>query len=72
MLKIRKNIGDPDYNILIHTSPVYNKKEYKKHYHWYIEIVPKTNIDAGFELSTRMEVNPVLPEEATKRILNKK
>ncbi|MFA6135931.1 MAG: DUF4921 family protein [Candidatus Paceibacterota bacterium] len=66
---IRKNINDPDYNFFIHTAPVFEKNKHSR-YHWHIEIVPKSNISAGFELGTGVEINSVFPEEAA-RILRK-
>jgi len=60
---IKKRLGDPDYNFFIHTAPAYQKRSHS-HYHWHVEIVPKSNISAGFELGTGVEINPVLPEQA--------
>lgn len=62
---ISKKLGDPDYNFYIHTAPVLHKKQYK-HYHWHMEIIPKSNISAGFELGTGVEINPVFPEDAAR------
>jgi len=60
-----KALNFPDYNFFIHTAPTKNKKSYT-HFHWHIEIQPKLNISAGFELSTGIEVNVVPPEDAAK------
>ncbi len=60
-----KALNSPDYNFFIHTAPAKNKKSYT-HFHWHIEILPKFNISAGFELSTGIEVNVVPPEDAAK------
>ena len=65
LMKIEKKLGDPDYNFFIHTASLKNKKNYK-HYHWHIEILPNTNISAGFEQGTGIEINPVDPDEAAK------
>ena len=62
---VRKRLSDPDYNFFIHTAPVRDKKKHG-HYHWHLELVPKSNISAGFELGTGIEINPVFPEEAAK------
>lgn len=60
---IREHAKDPDYNFFLHTAPA-SEKESHHHYHWHFEIVPKSNISAGFELGTGMEINPVVPEQA--------
>ncbi|MEK7464655.1 MAG: DUF4921 family protein [Patescibacteria group bacterium] len=62
---IEKNLHDPDYNLFIHTSPTIDKKRYR-YYHWHIEILPKTNILAGFELGTGVELNAIDPDDAAK------
>ncbi len=67
--KLEKNLKNPDYNFFLHTSPIQNKEKHS-HYHWHIEIIPKTTIKAGFELGTGMEINIVDPNEAA-RILRK-
>jgi UDPglucose--hexose-1-phosphate uridylyltransferase len=60
--KIYKALDDPAYNFYIHTSPC-DGKDYP-HYHWHIEILPRTSIWAGFELSTGIEVSSIEPEKA--------
>ena len=67
---IKRKLNDPDYNFFIHTAPLIEKKKHT-HYHWHLEIVPKSNISAGFELGTGIEINPVFPEEAA-RFLKRK
>lgn len=66
--KMRVNLDDVDYNMFLHTSPcdgsVYD------YYHWHFEIFPKTNIWAGLELGSGLDVCSVLPEEAAKIIKN--
>jgi len=66
---VQKNLHDPDYNFFIHTAPVKNKNYYR-HYHWHIEVLPKFNIRAGFELGTGIEINIIDPDLAA-RILRK-
>ena len=34
------------------------------HYHWHLEIMPKTSTWAGFEISTGIEISTIEPEEA--------
>lgn len=63
--KVEKNLGDPDYNFFIHTSPATDKKEYK-FYHWHLEIYPVFKIRGGFEYETGMTINIVNPDLAAK------
>ncbi len=63
--KIKKELNDPDYNFFIHTAPVFDKIK-SPHYHWHIEVIPRSNISAGFELETGVEINSVFPEEGAK------
>ncbi|MFZ5982215.1 MAG: galactose-1-phosphate uridylyltransferase [Patescibacteria group bacterium] len=60
--KIWKGLDDPAYNFYLHTSPA-DGKDYP-HYHWHIEILPRTSIWAGFELSTGVEISTIEPEKA--------
>jgi len=66
--KIFKGLNDPAYNFYLHTSPC-DGKDYP-HYHWHIEILPKTSTWAGFELSTGIEVSTIEPEEAAEFLRN--
>jgi len=59
---IRKALNDPAYNFYIHTSPC-DGKDYP-HFHWHIEILPKTSTWAGFELETGIEISTIQPEVA--------
>lgn len=65
LIKMEKNLKDPDYNFFIHTAPILNKDKYH-YYHWHIEIQPKISISAGFELGTGIEITVVDPDEAAK------
>jgi UDPglucose--hexose-1-phosphate uridylyltransferase len=66
---LEKSLNYPDYNFFIHTAPLKDRKKYK-HYHWHIEVQPKINIQAGFELGTGIEINVADPDEAA-RIIRK-
>ncbi len=61
--RLEHSLNDPDYNFFIHTAPIANRRLHA-HYHWHIEIVPHTHVDAGFELGTGVEINSVPPEDA--------
>jgi len=67
--RLERVIKNANYNFFIHTSPVKNKNKYK-HYHWHIEVVPRLNISAGFELDTNIQVNSVDPDDAAKLLRN--
>lgn len=59
---IRDGLGDPAYNFFLNTAPC-DGKEYP-YYRWHFEILPKTSVWAGFELSTGIEVSTLTPEKA--------
>ncbi len=61
--KLKSSLNDPDYNFFIHTAPIKNRDDYQ-HYHWHIEVIPRTTISAGFELGTAIEINPLDPDKA--------
>jgi UDPglucose--hexose-1-phosphate uridylyltransferase len=64
---MRSRLHDPDYNFFIHTAPMTDRRRHG-HYHWHIEVLPKTNIFAGFELGTGIEINPVDPDDAARML----
>ncbi len=65
LAKLFRGLGDPDYNFFIHTAPIASAGEFN-HYHWHLEIVPKTAIWAGFEIGTGIEISTIAPEDAAK------
>lgn len=62
LLAIHDGLGDPPFNFYLNTAPC-DGREYP-HYRWHIEILPKTSVWAGFELSTGIEVSTIEPEKA--------
>lgn len=60
--RLYKALNDPAYNFFIHTAPC-DGKDYN-HYHWHLEILPKTQIWAGFELGAGIEISTIEPEKA--------
>lgn len=54
--------GVPAYNYYLHTAPL--RAAPSASYHWHLEIVPRTARPAGFEWSTGVFINTVLPERA--------
>jgi UDPglucose--hexose-1-phosphate uridylyltransferase len=61
--RIKRYLGDPDFNFFIHTAPLKDDARYRC-YHWHIEIIPKISILGGFELSTGVDITVVDPEKA--------
>jgi len=66
--KIHKGLSGPAYNFFIHTAPC-DGKSYD-HYHWHLEIMPKTSIWAGFELGTGIQISTIEPEKAAEYLRN--
>lgn len=74
LCRIRKTLGNPAYNLMIHTAPVMHKdagrgddwSSIASDFTWHIEILPRLTKVAGFEWGTGFYVNPVSPENATK------
>ncbi len=62
MYALYKALNNPALNFYIHTSPC-DGQDYI-HYHWHIEIIPRTSTWAGFELETGVEVTALPPEKA--------
>lgn len=53
-------LRDPDYNLIIRSSPV--KEPENGYFHWYVTLVPRLSRSAGFELGSGVWINPSLPE----------
>jgi UDPglucose--hexose-1-phosphate uridylyltransferase len=59
-------LGDPPYNLWIHTAPCDGRDH--SYFHWHVEMVPRVIISAGFELATGMFINILAPEEAARQL----
>jgi len=59
--KIFTMLGNPDYNIVIHTAPV--KEEDEDYFHWHLRIIPRLTMMAGFEIGSGIFINTALPEQ---------
>lgn len=62
--KIYTALKNPDYNLIIHSSPCHEKNV--EYFHWLIQIMPRISSVAGFELGSGIYINTVIPEEAAK------
>ncbi|TDT68007.1 UDPglucose--hexose-1-phosphate uridylyltransferase [Hypnocyclicus thermotrophus] len=66
--RIKRALGDVDYNMVVHTSPINIHENTEDVFHWHLEIMPKLTRIAGFEWGTGFYINPVLPEDAAKTL----
>lgn len=64
--KVERNPRIDAFNYLIHSLPFDSHQD--DHYHWHIEIIPRTFKVAGFEWGTGVHVNTVAPEQAAKEL----
>jgi UDPglucose--hexose-1-phosphate uridylyltransferase len=61
LLKLHTKLNNPDYNFVIHTSPI--KDEMEDYYHWHLQIIPRLTTPAGFEMGCGIFINVSFPEE---------
>ncbi len=61
--KLDLKLGDPGYNMYIHTTPI-SAYEGKKFYHFHLEITPRVSFWGGFELGAGIPIDVVSPEKA--------
>ena len=60
--RIGSVLGDPAFNLMLHTSPL--RAAGLDHFHWHVEVIPKLTNPAGFEWGSGFFINPVPPEDA--------
>lgn len=60
LYKMHSGLGDPDYNYIVHSSPVGD--EDVRYFHWYIGIIPRLTTAAGFEMGSGIYINVMAPE----------
>ena len=53
-------LDDPDYNFFLRTALEHESQA--PHLHWSLRLRPRTTVEAGFELSTGVRINPSIPE----------
>ncbi len=58
---LHDHLGNPDYNLMIHSSPP--EDESKDYFLWHIQILPRMTTIAGFELGSGIFINTMLPED---------
>lgn len=62
-----KQYADPMYNLYIETAP-YRDDHKEGIFHWHVEFLGKTTIEAGYEKHTGEFVNPTYPEEIAQQL----
>jgi UDPglucose--hexose-1-phosphate uridylyltransferase len=58
--------GEPAYNWFLHTAPLHCRE--LPHYHWHIEVMPRTARPAGLEWGFGCFITTVSPETAAERM----
>ena len=66
MAKLYGLLSNPPFNLVVRSLGPQEKDA--PHYHWYISIVPRVSMSAGFELGTGMYVNPAAPEDSARAL----
>ena len=74
LLRIKTVLGDPPYNMVLHTAPSPHPRPGREYYwstlqydyHWHIVLIPRLTRIAGFEWGSGLYINPTPPEEAAK------
>ena len=59
---LNKGLNSPDYNFYLHTAPC-SGREYE-YYSYFLDIYPKTQVYAGFEIATDIDIVPISPEDS--------
>jgi UDPglucose--hexose-1-phosphate uridylyltransferase len=65
--RLRDALGDVPYNVVVHTA-ARRPDGAADPFHWYVDVVPRISIPAGFEQATGILVNTVPPEQAAEQL----
>jgi UDPglucose--hexose-1-phosphate uridylyltransferase len=60
LVRVHAVLGDIAYNVVVTNAP----REHAGPFHWWLDIVPRVSVMAGFELGTGVWVNIVDPADA--------
>lgn len=58
-------LAGPDYNYVLHTPPLLGTESALP---WYVQIIPRRTLAAGFELGVGVQIVVTLPEQAAARL----
>ena len=67
LASLARELGDVPYNVVVHDAPSAGHVP-DVQFHWWIEIVPRMGVVAGFELGTGVLVNTTDPVDAARRL----
>jgi UDPglucose--hexose-1-phosphate uridylyltransferase len=60
----RDALGDPSFNLVVHTAPFAIERTGVLPFHWHVDLVPRFSCSAGFEVGTGMGINSTGPVAA--------
>ncbi|MEZ5404463.1 MAG: galactose-1-phosphate uridylyltransferase [Bryobacteraceae bacterium] len=66
MVSFEDLLGDPDFNLVIHSAPAGEEDE--EYFCWHLQIVPRLTQIAGFEIGSGMYINTAIPEETARAV----
>lgn len=66
LFAVDRVLHEPAYNVILHTAPF--RIGPLPHFHWHLEIVPRTARAAGYEWGTGVFINTVSPEQAAREL----
>ncbi|MGA1839830.1 MAG: galactose-1-phosphate uridylyltransferase [bacterium] len=66
--KLYIGLNDPDFNYVIRSIPGMPRE--RPFFHWYLSIIPRVTLTAGFELGSGMFINTSIPEESAEFLRN--
>lgn len=64
LAKLYFGLNNPDFNYVIRSNRPQDFES--EHIHWYLSIMPRLSIPAGFEVGSGISINTVLPEDSAK------
>ncbi len=65
---LSRALDDPPYNVVVHNAATQPAPGDATPFHWWVEVVPRVSVVAGFELGTGVLVNTVAPEVAAEQL----
>jgi len=64
LIRLNRRFYEPPFNYFLHNNPL--SEPANDYYHWHLEILPRRQQFAGFELGSGCYMNPLAPEEAAR------